>query len=145
MVEVMASRLQEIVVDCADPRAQATFWCQVLGYVVYDPEDSGEIVEIGPSPEPAGEDRVADLRAAPAVPTITFVRVPEKKSVKNRLHLDLSPVDTDQVAEVQRILDAGARRVDIGQGGERSWVVLADPEGNEFCVLRSLAPGSWPV
>lgn len=147
MVGVMASRLQEIIVDCSDPRAQARFWCEVLGYVVYDPEseDAAEIVEIGPPPEPAADDRVADLRAAPAVPTISFLRVPEEKSVKNRLHLDLSPVDTNQDAELERILAAGARRVDVGQGDGRSWVVLADPEGNEFCLLRSLAPGSWPM
>jgi hypothetical protein len=70
-------------------------------------------------------------------PTLTFARVPESKTVKNRLHIDVSPIDGAQEAEVERLLVLGARRVDIGQG-EQSWVVLADPEGNEFCVLRSL-------
>ncbi len=70
------------------------------------------------------------------VPDILFLRVPEGKSVKNRLHLDLRPVD--QAAEVARLESLGAKRVSIGQGEDASWVVMADPEGNEFCVLRAL-------
>jgi hypothetical protein len=66
---------------------------------------------------------------------LTFVPVPEAKSGKNRLHIDVNPIGCNQDEEVERLLGLGARRVDIGQG-ERSWVVLADPEGNEFCVLR---------
>ncbi len=66
--------------------------------------------------------------------SLTFVHVPEAKTVKNRLHIDVNPVGCDQADEVARLIRLGARRVDIGQG-ERSWVVLADPEGNEFCVL----------
>jgi hypothetical protein len=68
-------------------------------------------------------------------PDLLFVAVPEAKTIKNRLHLDLRPDDQD--AEVQRLLGLGATRADIGQG-EQSWIVLADPEGNEFCVLRPL-------
>jgi hypothetical protein len=68
-------------------------------------------------------------------PTILAVRAPEPKTVKDRLHIDVSPTDRDQDAEVERILGLGATRTDVGQG-EQTWVVLADPEGNEFCVLR---------
>ncbi len=71
-------------------------------------------------------------------PDILFVKVPDPKTTKNRLHFDLRP--KDQTAEVQRLLHLGARRVDIGQGEDVSWVVLADPEDNEFCVLAPLAP-----
>jgi hypothetical protein len=70
---------------------------------------------------------------------LTFARVPEGKVVKNRLHIDVNPTDREQDEEVRRLLDLGARRVDIGQG-EQSWIVLADPEGNEFCVLASRRP-----
>ena len=68
---------------------------------------------------------------------LLFCKVPEGKTVKNRLHLDLRP--EDQAAEVERLIGLGARKVDIGQGSQ-TWVVLADPEGNEFCVLRTLPP-----
>ena len=70
--------------------------------------------------------------SADEIPGLIFGSVPEQKTIKNRLHLDFRP--DDQVAEVDRLLALGARRVDIGQG-EQTWVVLADPEGNEFCVL----------
>jgi len=71
-------------------------------------------------------------------PDILFLKVPEAKAVKNRLHLDLRP--KDQAAEVARLEALGARRVDVGQGPDVSWVVLADPDGNEFDVLRALRP-----
>lgn len=74
---------------------------------------------------------------APVPPTLVFGPVPEAKSVKNRLHIDVSPVDCSRDEEVERLLGLGSSHVDIGQG-EQSWVVLADPEGNEFCVLRTL-------
>jgi hypothetical protein len=70
------------------------------------------------------------------VPDLLFLKVPERKSVKNRLHLDLRP--RDQQTEVERLEALGARRVFVGQSAEVTWVVLADPEGNEFCVLRAL-------
>jgi hypothetical protein len=131
----VVSRLIEIVVDCHDPAAQATFWAAVLGYQVMDSD--GHAVEIAPwEQEPAG--LVEQVRQAPGVPTLVFVPVPEGKTVKNRLHLDVSPIDRSQEAEVERLIGLGARHADVGQGARR-WVVLADPEGNEFCVLRSLA------
>lgn len=126
----MTSRFTELGVDCADPRALAAFWCAVLGYEVLDDEDA-DFVSIGPAPAP-------DARG-PVVPTILFARVPEGKVVKNRLHLDVNPSDREQADEVVRLLALGARRVDVGQG-EVSWVVLADPEGNEFCVLATRRP-----
>jgi hypothetical protein len=73
-------------------------------------------------------------------PTLTFARVPGGKTVKNRLHLDVSPIDREQDDEVRRLLDLGARHAHVGQGPDVSWVVLADPEGNEFCVLAGRQP-----
>ena len=72
------------------------------------------------------------------VPDLLFLRVPERKEAKNRLHLDLRPEDRD--AEVARLEGLGAMRVDVGQGPDVTWVVMADPDGNEFCVLRALRP-----
>jgi catechol 2,3-dioxygenase-like lactoylglutathione lyase family enzyme len=131
----MGLRLTEIVVDCRDPAPLASFWAAALGYhVVFADEDQ---VEIGPwEQEPL--DRAEQLRREPGVPTIVFVVVPEGKTVKNRLHVDVRPED-DFEAEVRRLLDLGARRADIGQGSV-PWAVLADPEGNEFCVLGPLKP-----
>jgi len=71
---------------------------------------------------------------------LTFAHVPEAKIVKNRLHLDVSPTDREQDEEVRRLLGLGARHADVGQGPDVSWVVLADPEGNEFCVLADRRP-----
>ncbi|MGE3286202.1 MAG: VOC family protein [Pseudonocardia sp.] len=126
----MSSRLTELGIDCADPDRLARFWCSVLGYEVQD-EDDGTVT-IGPA-------TVAVDRPGPVPPTLTFARVPEGKTVKNRLHLDLNPTDREQDDEVRRLLDLGARPADVGQG-EQSWVVLADPEGNEFCVLADRHP-----
>jgi len=128
----MTSKLTEIAVDCADPRALARFWCSVLAYEVRDEEDG--LVTIGPAAPAAGEDSIG-----PVPPTLTFARVPEGKTVKNRLHLDVNPTDREQAEEVRRLLDLGARHADVGQG-DASWVVLADPEGNEFCVLSTRRP-----
>jgi catechol 2,3-dioxygenase-like lactoylglutathione lyase family enzyme len=131
----MGSRLTEIVVDCHDPAALAAFWSAALGYHMVRGEPGQ--VEIAPwAEEPA--DLAHQARRAPIVPALVFVTVPEGKAVKNRLHLDLRPVDGSHEAEVERLLGLGARRADIGQGAV-PWVVLADPEGNEFCVLGSLA------
>ena len=126
----MASRFSELIVDAHDLRKQAEFWCEVLGYKILDEKDMW--VEIGDhelTPEEA--------RSGAVVPTIVFVPVPETKTVKNRVHIDVSPIDRTQDEEVERLEGLGAKRIDIGQG-EVSWVVMADPEGNEFCVLRSL-------
>jgi catechol 2,3-dioxygenase-like lactoylglutathione lyase family enzyme len=131
----MGVRLTEIVVDCHDPAAQAAFWAAALDYHVVHSEDAW--VEIAPwEQEPA--DLAERVRQAPGVPTLVFVPVPEGKTVKNRLHLDVRPIDRSQEAEVERLIGLGARHADVGQGTQR-WVVLADPEGNEFCVLGPLA------
>ncbi len=134
----MTCRFEGLTVDCADPRTLAAFWCAVLGYTVGEDRD-GELVEIGPS-EPSD---LAELRTRPLAPEILFVRVPEARSGKNRLHLDVCPIDGGQAEELRRILALGARHADIGQGEGRSWYVLADPEGNEFCLVRSLAEGHF--
>lgn len=128
----MTSKFTELAIDCADPGRLARFWCAVLGYEVQQ-EDDG-IVTIGSPLVPGGGDR-----SGPVPPVLTFARVPEGKRVKNRLHLDVSPADREQPEEVRRLLALGARHADVGQGDE-SWVVLADPEGNEFCVLADRRP-----
>jgi catechol 2,3-dioxygenase-like lactoylglutathione lyase family enzyme len=128
----MASKLTELAIDCADPSGMARFWCSVLGYEVQDEADG--TVTIGSPLVPEGRNR-----PGPVPPTLTFARVPEGRAGKNRLHLDLSPADREQDEEVRRLLGLGARPADVGQG-EVSWVVLADPEGNEFCVLAGRHP-----
>jgi hypothetical protein len=131
----MTSRFIEIIVDCHDPRALAEFWAQVLDYHVTADEEGW--IEIAPwDTEP--KDLRERLRAAPGIPTLVFGPVPEGKTVKNRLHIDVSPADRSTAEEVERLLALGATRADVGQKGDESWVVLADPEGNEFCVLSSL-------
>ncbi|MFF3890145.1 VOC family protein [Streptomyces sp. NPDC001914] len=114
----MAVSLYQLVIDAHDLPGLARFWCQVLDWRVLF-EDDDEIV--------IGSD-------AHALPGICFVRVGDRKTAKNRLHIDLTP--DDRAAEVERILALGARRLDVGQGEDVTWTVLADPEGNEFCVLR---------
>ena len=129
----MASKFTELAIDCADPSGLARFWCSVLDYEVQDEDD--EIVTIGPPVVPEDENH-----PGPVPPTLTFAHVPEGKTVKNRLHLDVSPTDREQDEEVRRLLGLGARRADIGQGPDVTWVVMADPEGNEFCVLADRRP-----
>ncbi|GAA3487180.1 VOC family protein [Streptomyces cremeus] len=131
----MTSKFTEIAIDCADPLRLAGFWCAVLGYEVRAEEDGGEYVSIGSPAVPEGRDR-----PGPVPPTLAFARVPEGKSVKNRLHIDVNPTDTDQETEVRRLLALGARHADVGQTGKESWVTLTDPEGNEFCVLATRCP-----
>jgi hypothetical protein len=133
----MTSRFSEIVVDCHDPRALARFWAEVLDYHVEEDDGEEDFVAIGPYQED-GEGWRARFREGPSAPTIVFGRVPEDKTVKNRLHVDVSPTDRTTEEEVERLLALGATRADVGQKGDESWVVLADPEGHEFCVLRSL-------
>jgi hypothetical protein len=114
-----------VVVDCDDPERLAEFWCKVLDY---------EIVS-------RTTDIVAIAKDAEAFPAIEFVRAEHRERRKSSLHLDLNP--QDQAAEVDRLLALGARRVDVGQGPDVGWAVLADPEGNAFCVLAP-QPG-WQV
>ncbi|WDZ86696.1 VOC family protein [Micromonospora cathayae] len=120
----MACRITELVLDCRDPELLARFWCEVLGYVELD-RDDGDI-EIGPPGVGFGGPQ----------PTIILSRSDEPRAGKLRLHIDVNPTDREQDAELERLLAAGARPVDVGQTGEESWHVLADPEGNEFCLLR---------
>ncbi|WP_110205702.1 VOC family protein [Nocardioides daejeonensis] len=138
----MTSRLTEINIDCAEPASLAKFWCAALGYSVLDATD--DLVEIGPERR-ADAELLAVVRRQPVAPSLFFARVPEGKTLKNRLHLDLSPIDRPQTEEVARLEALGARRVDVGQTGAESWEVMADPEGNEFCVLRSLATGEFRI
>ncbi len=116
----MAVSLHHIVIDTHDLPTLARFWAQVLGWRILS-EQEREVV-IGP-----------DVTASIG---ICFMPVTDKKTVKNRLHLDLTPDADDRDTEIERILALGAHTVDIGQTGAESWTVLADPEGNEFCVLR---------
>jgi hypothetical protein len=125
----VASKFTELGIDSIDPGALARFWCGVLGYQILA-EDDG-VVTIGPD---GGSDE------GPVAPVMTFARVPEGKTVKNRVHLDVSPADREQAEEVSRLLALGASHADVGQGGEVSWVVMRDPEGNEFCVLAKRRP-----
>ncbi|MGW2639898.1 VOC family protein [Streptomyces sp. NPDC001348] len=116
----MALRWEQLIVDAVDPVALGRWWAEALGWVVVS--DTADEYEIRPAPD--------------RLPGLLFGRVPEKKTpLKNRLHLDFRPDDRD--AEVTRLLALGARHADVGQSGEEPWVVLADPEGNEFCVLGS--------
>jgi hypothetical protein len=111
-----------LAIDCADPAALARFWAEALDYKILpgdDPDEAAIVPKDGRGTQ------------------LLFLRVPEGKTVKNRLHLDLRP--DDQGVEVERLLALGAKKVDIGQGSP-TWVVLADPEGNEFCILRTLTP-----
>jgi predicted enzyme related to lactoylglutathione lyase len=131
----MGVSLHHVVIDAHDLSALARFWAQVLGWRILS-EREREVVIGADATAPVG---------------ICFMPVSDVKTTKNRLHLDLS-LDPggrpggggrlslrraeEQEAEIERILELGARRVDIGQTGVESWTVLADPEGNEFCVVR---------
>jgi hypothetical protein len=121
----MAARITELVLDCHDPDRLAVFWCEVLGYDELGREDDGS-VEIGPAEAGFGGPQ----------PTLVLSRTDEPKREKLRLHIDLNATDRDQDAELMRLLAIGAKPADVGQTGTESWHVLADPEGNEFCLLR---------
>jgi Glyoxalase-like domain len=123
----MTLRLQNISIDCRNGEDLAGFWRDVLGWRITSVEPEEVVLE---PPVGSPEEGI--------VPDILFLTVPEDKSAKNRLHFDLRPAD--QEAEVERLINLGATRVDIGQTSQCTWVVLADPEGNEFCVLRALKP-----
>jgi predicted enzyme related to lactoylglutathione lyase len=120
-------RIQCLSVDAIDPDRIASFWQQAIGWRRTH-EEPDEVVLEPPAGSP--EDGVS--------PDLLFLRVPEHKALKNRLHLDLRPLD--QRAEVERLAALGATRVQVGQPADATWVVLADPEGNEFCILKPL-PG----
>jgi predicted enzyme related to lactoylglutathione lyase len=116
----MPVRLHHVVIDADDLPRLARFWTQALGWTILSERDR-EIV-IGPDDNaPVG---------------ICFMPVSDAKTVKNRVHLDLTTSAADRDQEIDRLLALGARHADIGQTGAESWTVLADPEGNEFCVVR---------
>lgn len=120
----MACRISELVLECRDPDALARFWCEVLDFVELDREGDGS-VEIGPREGFGGPQ-----------PTIILSPSAEPRQGKSRLHVDVNATDRDQDAELERLLALGARPADVGQTGEENWHVLADPEGNEFCLLK---------
>jgi hypothetical protein len=117
----VACKFTELVIDALDPEPIARWWAEVLDYEVLDVEEG--VVEIK-GPPGSG-------------PSVTFAKVPERKTVKNRLHIDVNATDRDQEAELERLLALGATHADVGQGDDVSWVVLVDPDGNEFCLLQS--------
>lgn len=123
----MSLRIQALAIDSTDPRVPAAFWEKALGWRRTHEEDDEIVLE---PPAGSAEDGV--------LPDLLFLRVPEQKEFKNRLHLDLRPEDQD--AEVARLEELGARQISVGQGAAATWVVMADPDGNEFCVLRALRP-----
>ncbi|WP_375497534.1 VOC family protein [uncultured Jatrophihabitans sp.] len=127
----MPLRWYTVVVDCVDASAQADWWSLVLDWPkVYEAPD--EVVLIPPQAL-TQSDSVPPMERGPG---LVFVPVPEGKTVKNRLHLDLAPLaGEDQAEAVERLVGLGATRSDVGQSADVTWVVLADPEGNEFCVL----------
>ncbi|HEY3464120.1 MAG TPA: VOC family protein [Amycolatopsis sp.] len=121
----MACRITELVLECRDPDRLAEFWGPVLGYEVIGPEPDG--LALGPPGAKLGE----------GPPTLVLARSDNPRRGKLPLHLDVSPEGCDQEAELARLLALGARPADVGQDGTESWVVLQDPEGNEFCLLRT--------
>jgi hypothetical protein len=116
----MPVQISTLCLDAVDPHAVAGFWSAVLGWEVV--EDSDEGISLAPPSR--------------GFPTLDILPVPESKRVKNRLHLDLRADRSSFSAELERLDSLGAERVDIGQGPDVTWVVFADPEGNEFCLLR---------
>ena len=126
----MAAALSTIVIDAHDVERLAEFWCQVLGWSRSDDvEPDGAIEIIDPA-------RTGSVK-------ILIEPVPDQKVTKNRVHLDIRPLGVDQPEELDRLLALGARRVDVGQGNQ-TWIVLSDPEGNEFCLLRGRAEDATP-
>ena len=116
----MASSLSCVIVDCTDMHSVAQFWAAVLGVKVAADQEEGFV----------------SLAALPGGLIIAFQNAPERKTVKNRVHLDMTPSGTTQEGEVARLEGLGATRADVGQPPDAAWVVMRDPEGNEFCVLR---------
>jgi hypothetical protein len=122
----MSSTIGSVTVDCGRPYELARFWSEVVGFPIH-PDNEPDDDEVGLNP-PDGH------------PMLLFIRVAEGKAVKNRLHLDIRPQERTRDAEVERLVALGARQVDDRRTPDgKGWVVLADPEGNEFCVERSAA------
>ncbi|TNU73885.1 VOC family protein [Miniimonas arenae] len=129
----MALRWYSVVVETTQPRHLADWWARALDWeTVYEADDEVVIV-----PRWARE-LSEQLPFHRVPPGLVFVLVEHEKTTKNRLHLDLAPhTSDDRDAEIARLESLGATRVDVGQSRDVSWTVLADPEGNEFCVLSS--------
>ncbi|MFD5322311.1 VOC family protein [Streptomyces sp. NPDC127092] len=125
----MACRISELVIDCADPERLAAFWSEVLGYVDLGREADGSI-QIGPPGVGFGGPQ----------PTLVLSPSSDPRAGKLPLHIDVNATDRDQEAELERLIALGAKPADVGQTGDESWHVLADPEGNEFCLLRDRLP-----
>jgi len=119
----MGARITTTVFDAAEPTRLARFWAEVLGWSAAPVDGHDDWVVVA---DPSREASIILL----------FLPVLDPKTAKNRVHLDVNPVGCSQREELDRLLSLGARRIDVGQG-EQTWVVLADPEGNEFCLLRS--------
>ncbi|MFE9622239.1 VOC family protein [Streptomyces sp. NPDC006527] len=118
----MTSMIRHVTIDSSDAYALASWWAKVLGQPVHEDD------------EPGDEDALIEGAG------LLFVTVPEVKTVKNRVHLDLQPQDRTREEEVERLLALGATLVDDRRNSDGTgWAVLADPEGNEFCVERSAA------
>ena len=121
-------KIQCITIDCHNPSALAQFWAQALNWK-FDETATENEAYIEKNLDPANSDDYPDL---------LFIKTPDKKSSKNRMHLDLRP--DNQSEEVERLEKLGAKRIEIGQSDDlaTTWIVMADPEGNEFCVLKAL-------
>ncbi|MEP7055207.1 MAG: VOC family protein [Actinomycetota bacterium] len=118
----MTTTIETVTIDCTRPWELAQFWSALLDWPI-DDDNGPDDDEVGITPRVEGP--------AP----LLFIRVPDLKTAKNRIHLDLRP--DDQLVEVERAIALGATQSQIGQTGEETWIVLADPEGNEFCILRA--------
>ena len=120
----MSSAVRHVTIDCRDPYKLAGFWADVLGGKLHDDDHPGD----------------PEALITGAEPLLLFIQVPEGKTVKNRVHLDIQPQDRTRDAEVERLLELGATMVeDHRKENGMGWATLADPEGNEFCVERSQA------
>jgi hypothetical protein len=128
----VTSKFTELAIDCADPSGLAQFWCSVLGYEVQDEDDA--VITIGSPTVPEGKNRLG-----PVPPVLTFAHVPEGKTIKNRVHIDVNPTDREQDEEIARLVGLGATVVNDNRP-EFGWVTLTDPEGNEFDVLAGRRP-----
>jgi catechol 2,3-dioxygenase-like lactoylglutathione lyase family enzyme len=122
----MTSRISHITIDSRNAYAQSLWWAGVLG-MTEDPDDKNE---------PGHEECL--IQSIDRTTQVLFIEVPEPKQIKNRIHFDLRPTDRTRDEEVERVLALGATQVaDLRNDDGTGWVVLADPEGNEFCILRS--------
>lgn len=130
----MALRWYTVVVDCHDIAAQARWWADVLDWqLIYEADDEVVIIPRHVTDEALPADNWTSVG-----PGLVFVPVQEGKQVKNRLHIDLAPhITDDRDALIADLVAKGASRADVGQGEDVTWTVLADPEGNEFCVLSA--------